>query len=103
MKITANNISGYSLSKFMRKFGYIEHRDPRNGRNSFIRRAKPGGTFYPRFHAYVKEIGDHLEINLHYDWRRPLHKKVARSAEDSGDVVEREAKRINDIVEKDGD
>lgn len=82
----------------MRKINYIEHRDRYSPGVSYIRRAKPGGSFYPRYHAYARTQGTQVAIDLHYDWRKPLHVKQARSSDSSGDVVEREVARIKAVV-----
>lgn len=83
---------------FMRKINYIEHRDRYSPGVSYIRRAKPGGSFYPRYHIYVRARGAQVEVDLHYDWRRPMHVKQARSSDQAGDVVEHEATRIKAIA-----
>lgn len=82
----------------MRKINYIEHRDRYSPGTSYIRRAKPGGSFYPRYHAHVRLQGTQVEIDLHYDWRRPMHVKEARSSDSAGDVVEREVERIKAVA-----
>lgn len=98
MKFTLQNSHGWPERDFMRKINYIEHRDRHSPGVSYIRRAKPGGSFYPRYHAHVRALGTQVEIDLHYDWRRPMHVKQARSSDQSGDVVEREVARIRSVA-----
>ena len=62
---------------------------------SFVRRL---GTFnYPRFHAYV---GDR-DINLHLDQKQASYEGYgAHSGEYDGEVVEREARRIEGVLQQ---
>lgn len=54
---------------------------------------------YPRFHIYLKKEGKNLIFNLHLDQKRPIYKGVtAHSGEYDGEVVEREADRIKEIL-----
>ncbi len=98
MQFVLPNPRGLMERDFMRKINYIEHSDRYSPGVSYIRRAKPGGSFYPRYHVHVRAQGTQVEIDLHYDWRRPMHVKQARSSDSSGDVVEREVERIKAIV-----
>lgn len=98
MQFVLPNPRGLTESDFMRKINYIEHRDRYSPGVSYIRRAKPGGSFYPRYHAHVQVQGTQVNIDLHYDWRRPMHVKQARSSDSSGDVVEREVARIKAVA-----
>ena len=83
----------------MRRCGYKPWRDPRSGKESFIRRAS--AAFYPRFHVLTYYEGNELIIDLHFDSRRPMHRKGVRSFEDEeSPVVRQEADRIKDIIEK---
>lgn len=98
MQFILPNPRGLLERDFMRKINYIEHRDRYAPGVSYIRRAKPGGSFYPRYHAYVRTQGTQVAIDLHYDWRRPMHVKQARSSDQAGDVVEHEVARIKAIA-----
>jgi len=54
---------------------------------------------YPRFHAYVKQIGQNFIFNLHLDQKGPSYKGGhAHSGEYFGPVVENEADRIKEIL-----
>jgi hypothetical protein len=98
MKITLQNLTGLPERDFMRKLNYQEHRDRHSVGISYIRRAKPGGPFYPRYHAHVRTEGTQVLVDLHYDWRRPMHVREARSADNRGDVVAKEVARIEAIA-----
>ena len=82
----------------MRKIGYRAWRDPRSGQHSFIRRL--GASYYPRFHVIPRHDQDNnFMIDLHFDWRRPMHKKEVKSTEgEESDVVQREVERIKSIL-----
>lgn len=84
----------------MRKIGYQPWRDPRSKTSSFIRH--PGASYYPRFHAYPKYDQDNnFMIDLHFDWRRPMHKIGIKSTEgEESEVVQQEVDRIKSILDK---
>jgi hypothetical protein len=83
--------------RFMRRAGYGYLQDRRHGTESFVRRL--GRDFYPRFHVYVDDKGDHWQINLHLDQRAPVYRGVtAHSGEYDGEVVEREVQRIKQFL-----
>lgn len=88
-----NNI--YTLS---RKIGYhFQGKDKEKGEFIFTR--PPRG--YPRFHLYLKVKNGDLIFNLHLDQKRPIYKGApAHAGEYEGEVVEREAKRIKQILRK---
>ncbi|MBI2624748.1 MAG: hypothetical protein HYW70_00165 [Candidatus Nealsonbacteria bacterium] len=71
----------------MRNIGYTPLRE------SYVKRLGQGD--YPRFHAYIKQAGGKLIINLHLDQKKPIYKGVsAHSGEYVGELVEKEAERI---------
>lgn len=82
----------------MRKAGYKPWRNPKTGQESYIRRT--GASFYPRFHVLIKYGADYsVVLDLHFDARRPMHKKGIRSYEDKeSPVVREEAERIKSLV-----
>lgn len=94
MQFVLKNPQGLSEKDFMRKLNYQEHTHRHDRNVSYIRRAKPGGPFYPRYHCHVRTTGSEVAIDLHYDWRRPLHVKEARSADSRGEIVEKEVARM---------
>lgn len=83
----------------MRKIGYRQWRDPRTKKESFIRHL--GASYYPRFHAYPRyDQDDNFMIDLHFDWRRPMHKIGIKSTEgQESEVVQKEVARIKSILE----
>ena len=58
---------------------------------------------YPRFHIYAKkdDRSNEFHLNLHLDQKMPSYKgngAHAHSGEYEGDIVEREAQRIRNIL-----
>lgn len=83
----------------LRRCGYKPWRDPRSGKEAFIKRLS--AAFYPRFHIFGIYEGDKLVFDLHLDSRRPMHRKGVRSFEDEeSPVVRQEADRIREVIEK---
>ena len=89
-----------NVYNLMRQLGYHPHETGEAGEPSFARRL--GSSDYPRFHIYIKTDNvkrETLEINLHLDQKKPIYKGVsAHSGEYDGELVEREAERIKQIV-----
>lgn len=59
-----------------------------------------GQDYYPRFHIYIKkdEEGGFI-FNLHLDQKKPSYRgSSAHSGEYEGELVEREAERIKNIL-----
>jgi len=98
MRFVLRNTKGLAERDFMHKLGYQEHTSRHDRNISYIRRAKPGGPFYPRYHCHVQLTDSDVFIDLHYDWRRPLHVKEARSADSRGEVVEKEVARMQQVA-----
>lgn len=99
MLIRFNKQFTQSPLNLMRKIGYTPWRDPRSKQNSFIRHL--GASYYPRFHAYPKyDQNNNFIIDLHFDWRRPMHKIGIKSTEgQESKAVQREIARIKSILE----
>lgn len=94
MKIPA---SGANPRNVMRSAGYKPWRNPMTGQESYIKRT--GASYYPRFHILLKQDDNGLVIDLHFDARRPLHKKGVKSYEDSeSPVVQAEAERVRRFI-----
>ena len=57
---------------------------------------------YPRFHAYVKQQGTDFNFSLHLDQKAPVYggNSHAHNGEYFGPVVETEADRIKEILNK---
>lgn len=80
-----------NLYSFLRRCGYIPFHD------SYIKLLSSGG--YPRFHLYMQETEKQHIFNLHLDQKRPSYgKETAHSGEYEGDVVEKEAERIKNLI-----
>ena len=83
--------------KFIRRCGYAKIIDRRAGKTSYAKRIHR--DFYPRFHIYIKESGDLIIFDLHLDQKRPIYEGVtAHSGEYDGDVVDREAARLAQVI-----
>ena len=83
----------YSL---MRKVGYyFQGKDEEKSELIFIRLPKG----FPRFHLFVKAENENLIFNLHLDQKRPIYKGApAHAGEYHGEVVEKEAERIKQML-----
>jgi hypothetical protein len=82
------------LSKIIKRCGYAEIRD-RKGQTSYVRRAH--SYRYPRFHVYLEDNF----INLHLDQKEPIYEgAAAHNGEYDGEVVEQEANKIKEMIEK---
>ena len=82
----------------LRRLGYGLLQDRRHGTQSFVRRL--AHDFYPRYHLYVEENGNQVQLNLHLDQRAPVYAGVtAHAGEYDGELVEREAERIRKILD----
>ncbi|MCD6500733.1 hypothetical protein J7K42_01800 [bacterium] len=102
MKFVVKNISGENLINLMRKIGYHYAGESRDKTQLTFTRSL-GPNSYPRFHIYLKENKETGEIflNLHLDQKKPIYKGApAHSAEYEGEVVEKEAERIKNVLNK---
>ena len=80
-----------NLYGFLRKCGYAPFHD------SFVKVLS--GSGYPRFHLYLNETSDKHILNLHLDQKRPSYgKETAHSGEYNGEIVEKEADRIKELI-----
>lgn len=95
-----------NIYNLMREIGYHFLGTEKNNELNFIR-PLDGGNGYPRFHIYLKEEGDgstgspqdNLIFNLHLDQKRPIYRgTTAHSGEYDGELVEKEAERIKEIL-----
>lgn len=86
-----------NIYKLMRRLGY--HFQRKKNQKLVFSRSLSGSSF-PRFHIYLKVGEDNLIFNLHLDQKPPTYKGVsAHSGEYSGPPVEKEAKRIKQILQ----
>jgi len=81
--------------QLLRRAGYAFWRQA-GDEMSFVRPLVASG--YPRFHAYVKETGEELIVNLHLDQKRPSYAGgAAHSGEYDGGVLGGEAARLKKL------
>jgi hypothetical protein len=83
---------------FIRRSGYGIVFDKRNRSiKSFVKRLHR--DLYPRFHLYLQDQGNEWVFNLHLDQRAPVYEgQTAHAGEYDGEVVEREAERIKQLL-----
>ncbi len=98
MRITLK--SQGNIYNLMRKLGYHpEGKDEKTGELVFSRRLSASN--YPRLHVYLKtnDVSHKTIINLHLDQKKPVYKGTpAHGAEYEGEVAEREAERIKQVL-----
>lgn len=92
--------SSENILILIRKIGYFLLKyDPE--KNEYICLKPLGPSGFPRFHLYIKKEKDKLEFSLHLDQKRPIYKGApAHSGEYQGEIVEKEAERIKNILTK---
>ena len=93
---------GETILNISRKIGYKLQGYPEDNQYSIIK--KLSERDYPRFHIYVKkdEENKRLLFNLHLDQKISSYKNSgvhAHSGEYDGEVVEKEAKRIKNVLQ----
>lgn len=97
MKFSVKN-QKENIYNLMREIGYhFQKEDKEKGEFVFARPSRG----YPRFHIYLKKENESLIFNLHLDQKKPIYEGApAHSGEYEGEVVENEAERIKQILEK---
>ena len=99
--ILNKNILKDNVYNLVRKAGYrFKEKDEKNSELIFIRPLERAG--YPRFHLYIKKSNEeNLIFDLHLDQKKPIYKDVpAHSAEYEGELVEKEAERLKQALNK---
>lgn len=98
MKLVFRENFSYDGRTLVRRCGYGEIYDRQTDQISYVRRLR--SEHYPRFHLYInKEETEELVLNLHLDAKKPSYSgQTAHSGEYDGEVVEREAERIKEIL-----
>ena len=95
MKIILTNVTGNART-LIRRCGYGEHFDARSGETSYSRRLGP--NVFPKFHAYVTEKENEVEVSLHLDQKQPSYGVGHMHAGDyDGPVIEKEIERIRAV------
>lgn len=80
-----------------RKIGYGVPQYSQGNDLNFVKPIR--GNAYPRFHIYLEKKGESYVINLHLDQKKPSYRGThSHNAEYEGEVVEREAERIKNIL-----
>lgn len=90
---------GETIVTLGRKIGYRPMGEE-NNEYSLVRELE--GNKYPRFHIYAKrnDTSDEITFNLHLDQKMPSYEGThAHSGEYEGDIVEKEAQRIKNILD----
>ena len=87
-----------NVYNLMREVGYyILEKNEKTGEMNLIRPMRGGG--YPRFHLFSKMEGGNFIFDLHLDQKKPSYKgSAAHSGEYDGELVEKEAERIKEII-----
>jgi len=91
--------------QFLRQAGYSYIRDQQSGQDSYARRLSSGR--YPRLHLYIKEQNNqrHSEagkiiLNIHLDQKQASYEGAhAHSAEYEGEIVNKEIKRLKELLD----
>ncbi len=97
INIKHEQLANLSIVQFMRQAAYQPLSSRFSDQTSFVRRL--GRDFYPRFHAYINNYPDHLIINLHLDQKKASYTgQTAHSGEYQGELVEREAERLQSLL-----
>ena len=100
MKISVQKLN-ITQQNFLRQCGYLQISNPhKNNEVSYARSLDPG-RFYPRFHIYIESGAQKIGVflNLHLDMKKPSYEGVtAHSGEYSGELVENEAARIQNLA-----
>jgi hypothetical protein len=97
MKFSIKNPKENIIS-LMRKVGYY-FLEQEKGDLSFVKPLERSG--YPRFHIYLEidEKINEIIFNLHLDQKRPIYRGApAHAGEYDGELVEKEAERIKQII-----
>lgn len=98
MKFTILKTPAGDMKTRIMRCGYHEHRDPRTGKTSFSHRL--GSYHYPRFHLYVEDRANDVLFDLHLDQKQPSYAgSHMHAGEYDGDTVEREAERLQTILQ----
>lgn len=97
MDFILNNVQE-NIVGVARRLGYVII-DTNGSQYNLVR--KLAGDNYPRFHAYVTQKNYDYEFSLHLDQKKPAYEgSHAHNGEYFGPVVEGEADRIKEILQK---
>ncbi len=98
MEFILNGPLKETIYNFMRKAGYFSLAGNQETELNYIR-PLAGRSGYPRFHLYLEKEGENWVFNLHLDQKKPTYEgTAAHSGEYEGEIVEKEAARIQQIL-----
>ena len=87
----------FTPEKHLQMAGYATVRRDRNNEKNFVRRLGKG--YYPRFHVYLKDKSESIELSLHLDQKKPSYSGVrAHNADHDGETLEEEYARVKSII-----
>ncbi|MFH1671601.1 MAG: hypothetical protein ABH889_02410 [Candidatus Portnoybacteria bacterium] len=97
MKLTVQKPLKDNIYSLMRRLGYhFQGKDEERAEMAFSRPARG----YPRFHIYLKDESETININLHLDQKKPIYKGApAHSADYEGENVKEEMERIKNELD----
>ncbi|MCX6758262.1 MAG: hypothetical protein NTX14_00975 [Candidatus Nealsonbacteria bacterium] len=101
MKINIKGPLKDNINNLARKLGYSFQRAKKdeNGIDELEFSRVMSASGYPRFHLFLRSVGDDLVFTIHLDQKRPSYSGTsAHAGEYSGPVVEEEGKRITKIM-----
>lgn len=98
MKFILEKPAKENIYTLIRKIGYYPlSKEEKSEETNCVRLLDRSG--YPRFHIYLKTDGENLIFNLHLDQKKPIYKGApAHAGEYDGEIVEKEAERIKQIL-----
>lgn len=81
----------------MLKFGYAHITSYHTGKDSYSKRLYR--DHYPRYHVYLKEVGDKLTFSLHIDQKQTSYQgSHAHAGEYDGPLVEQEINNLKSHI-----
>lgn len=97
MKLQFKGVFSQNSHNILRRCGYHHFFDPKTGKASYSRYL--GRDNYPRFHIYVhKDDSKCIELDIHIDQKRASYEgQISHSGEYDGELVEREAHRLEQM------
>jgi len=103
MRFAIKNTTGEKIESLMRSLRYhFWGNSNKDDKINFTRPLETGGA-YPRFHVYLRynKITKEISFDLHLDQRKTVYEGAkAHKGEYEGELVEKEAKRIKNYINK---
>lgn len=99
MKFKIKNNFSQNINNITRDCGYLYIVDRKTNKDSYIR--KLTNDHYPRFHLYLKEVGDEIIFDLHLDQTSSRYNnQTAHNADYDSPEVKNELIRIYQVLKK---